>query len=67
MFGDYRLFAAQLLSIVITIAVAVIGTIVCASIVKLIVPLRVTSMEERIGMDESAHGERAYPTFTGLD
>lgn len=66
-FGDYRLFAAQLLSIVITIAVAVIGTIVCASIVKLIVPLRVTSMEERIGMDESAHGERAYPTFTGLD
>lgn len=66
-FGDYRLFAAQLFSIVITIAVAVIGTIVCASIVKLIVPLRVTSMEERIGMDESAHGERAYPTFTGLD
>lgn len=66
-FGDYHLFAAQLLSIVITIAVAVVGTGICASVVKMIVPLRVTSMEERIGMDESAHGERAYPTFTGLD
>lgn len=66
-FGDSHLFVAQLLSIVITIAVAVIGTIVCAYLVKLIVPLRVSTMEERIGMDESAHGERAYPTFTGLD
>lgn len=66
-FGDYHLFAAQLLSIVITIAVAVVGTGICASVVKMILPLRVTSMEERIGMDESAHGERAYPTFTGLD
>lgn len=67
LFGDYHLFVAQVLSIVITIAVAVIGTIVCAYLVKLIVPLRVTSMEERIGMDETAHGERAYPAFTGLD
>ena len=33
-FGDYRLFAAQVLSIVITIAIAVVGTLICAFIVK---------------------------------
>lgn len=67
LFGDYHLFVAQVLSIVITIAVAVVGTLLCAYVVKLIVPLRVSTMEERLGMDETAHGERAYPTFTGLD
>lgn len=66
-FGDYHLFAAQVLSIVVTIAIAIVGTLVCAGIVKLIVPLRVDEHAERIGMDEAMHGERAYPTFTGLD
>lgn len=66
-FGDVRLFLAQAASILVTIAVAVVGTLICAGIVKRIVPLRVSDREERVGMDESAHGERAYPTFTGLD
>ena len=66
-FGDYHLFVAQVLSIVVTIAIAIVGTLVCAGIVKLIVPLRVDEHAERIGMDEAMHGERAYPTFTGLD
>ena len=66
-FGDVKLFLAQVISIVITIVIAIVGTLICAGIVKLIVPLRVTEREERVGMDETAHGERAYPTFTGLD
>lgn len=66
-FGDVELFVAQIISIVVTIAVAIVGTLICAGIVKLIVPLRVTEREERVGMDETAHGERAYPAFTGLD
>ncbi len=66
LFGDVHLFIAQVLSIVITIAVAIVGTLICAAIVKLIVPLRVDDMDERLGLDESAHGERAYPTFVGL-
>ena len=66
-FGDYRLFAAQVLSIVITIAIAVVGTLICAFIVKQIMPLRVDERAERFGLDETMHGERAYPTFTGLD
>lgn len=66
-FGDYRLFLAQIISIVATIAVAIVGTLICASIVKLFTPLRVSEHDERVGLDESQHGESAYPSFNGLD
>lgn len=66
-FGNIHLFTAQLLSIIITIAIAVVGTIICASIVKLFVPLRVSKDDEMKGMDLSQHGENAYPSFNGLD
>lgn len=66
-YGDYRLFLAQVVSIVATIAVAIVGTLICASIVKLFTPLRVTEYDERMGLDESQHGESAYPSFNGLD
>lgn len=66
-FGDIHLFLAQLLSIVITIAIAIVGTLICASVVKLFMPLRVTDAEERMGLDKSQHGENAYPSFNGLD
>lgn len=66
-YSDYRLFLAQVISIVATIAVAIVGTLICASIVKLFTPLRVTEYDERMGLDESQHGESAYPSFNGLD
>lgn len=66
-YGDWHLFGAQILSIVITIAVALVGTLICAFIVKLFIPLRVSEKEERIGLDKSQHGENAYPSFNGLD
>lgn len=66
-FGDWHLFVAQLLSIVITIAVAVVGTLICVGITRLITPLRVSKREELIGLDASEHNETAYPSFNGLD
>ena len=66
-FGETRLFLAQILGIVITIAVAVVGTLICAAIVRAITPLRVTVKEEQVGLDISQHGESAYPSFNGLD
>lgn len=66
-FGDFRLFAAQLAGILITIAFAVIGTLICVSIVRIFTPLRVDQKEEQIGLDLSQHGESAYPSFNGLD
>lgn len=66
-YGDWHLLWAQVLSIIITIVIAIVGTLICAGIVKLFTPLRVTEKEERIGLDKSQHGEDAYPTFNGLD
>ena len=66
-FGDVHLFAAQLIGIVVTIAVAVVGTLICVGIVRIFTPLRVTVKEEQLGLDVSQHGESAYPSFNGLD
>ena len=66
-FGDARLFGAQLLSIVITIAVAVVGSLICAGITRLFTPLRVEHKEELLGLDLTQHGEQAYPSFNGFD
>lgn len=66
-FGDYHLFLAQILSIVITIAVAIVGTLICIGIVRIFTPLRVDPKEELVGLDASQHGENAYPSFNGFD
>lgn len=66
-FGDWRLFAAQIEGIVITILIAVVGTLICVGIVRIFTPLRVTLREEQIGLDITQHGESAYPTFNGMD
>ena len=66
-FGDTQLFVAQVISIVVTIALAVLGTLVCIFVVRLVGDLRVSEREERLGLDLTQHGERAYPSFNGLD
>ena len=66
-FGDTGLFVAQIIGIVVTIAVAIVGTLICMGIVKLFTPLRVSVREEQLGMDQSQHSESAYPSFNGLD
>lgn len=66
-FGDYRLFLAQIIGILVTIVIAVVGTLICVAIVKVFSPLRVSSRVEQVGLDISEHGESAYPSFNGLD
>lgn len=66
-FGNVHLFIAQILAILVTIAVAIVGTLICVFLVKLITPLRVESRDEAIGLDRSEHDEVAYPSFNGLD
>ena len=66
-FGEYWLFVAQIVGIVVTAAVAIVGTLICLCLVKRITPIRVSDKEERIGLDISEQGESAYPTFNGLD
>lgn len=66
-FGDTQLFIAQIISIVVTIAVAVVGTLICIAIVRCFTTLRVSKQEEQKGLDISEHQENAYPSFNGLD
>ena len=65
-YGDAGLFLAQLAAIVVTIVLAVVGTLACILVVRALCggSIRVS---EREGLDLSQHGERAYPSFTGLD
>ena len=66
-FGEVGLFSAQALSVVVTIALAVVGTLACVCVVRLLGDMRVAARDERVGLDITQHGERAYPSFNGLD
>lgn len=66
-FGNVHLFVAQVLSIIITAAVAVVGTLICIGIIRIFTPLRVDQKEEALGLDISQHGENTYPSFNGFD
>lgn len=66
-FGNVHLFVAQVLSIIITAAVAVVSTLICIGIIRIFTPLRVDQKEEALGLDISQHGENAYPSFNGFD
>jgi len=66
-FGNAGQLGRQALSIVISIAVAVVGSLICAGIVRLFTTLRVEKKDELGGLDVSEHGEHAYPAYNGLD
>lgn len=66
-YGETGLFFAQIESILVTVLVAIVGTLICVGIVRLFTKLRVSEMDERVGMDITQHGESAYPSFNGLD
>ena len=66
-FGDTQLFQAQLISIVVTILLAAAGTGIILGIIKLVMPIRVASSDEAVGLDISEHSENAYPSFQGMD
>ncbi|MDR2351142.1 MAG: ammonium transporter [Endomicrobium sp.] len=66
-YGEFAQFFAQVEGIIVTFVIVILGTFLCAWIVKMLMPLRVERKEELIGLDISEHGESAYPSFTGLD
>ncbi|MDR2350969.1 MAG: ammonium transporter [Deltaproteobacteria bacterium] len=66
-FGEFKQFGAQIAAILITIAIAIVGTLICVALTRLFTSLRVEKRDELIGLDLSQHGENAYPSFTGLD
>lgn len=67
--GDPTLLIAQILGIVITVAIVLVLDLVIIFVVKALFggKLRVTDREEAIGIDATEHSESAYPAYTGLD
>ena len=67
--GDPTLLIAQVLGVVVTIAIVLILDLVLVLVVKALCggSLRVDEADEALGLDISEHGESAYPAFTGLD
>jgi len=59
-YGNPGQLAVQLLAIGVTIAFVFVVTFVLAKVLDMSIGLRVTPMEEEVGLDISSHGERAY-------
>ena len=66
-YGNTKLFVAQILSIVITIIFAAGASFLILFVMKKFMNIRVTQEEEAQGLDLIEHNEMAYPSFTGLD
>ena len=67
-FGDAHLFMRQLAAILVTVALAAVGTLIAGGVASLAGQgLRVSKKDEDMGLDASQHGEMAYPAFNGLD
>ncbi|MBU3104781.1 ammonium transporter [Clostridium gasigenes] len=66
-YGDTKLFVAQIISIVITIAITASMSFIIMSIIKLFMDVRVSKFDEANGLDLSEHDESAYPAYIGLD
>jgi Amt family ammonium transporter len=59
-FGNPAQLWIQVVSVIATWALAMVGTFIILSVVKAIMGLRVGIDEERMGLDLSQHNERAY-------
>ena len=66
-YGNPRLFLVTIAAIVFTIVWSSGMTFVLIKGISFYMPLRVSDREEAIGLDNTEHGETAYPTFMGLD
>lgn len=61
-YGETDLFVAQILSIVVAVIFAVVGSIVLYKIVEAVVEIRADDSEQVNGLDLSEHGENGYNT-----
>jgi Amt family ammonium transporter len=59
-YGNPSQLAIQLMAIAVTIVFVFVVTFVVAKVLDWSIGLRVSPMEEEVGLDISAHGERAY-------
>ena len=66
-YGNGHLLWVTIIAILVTVLWSAIATFVIVKGIQIFMPIRVTERAEAIGLDDSEHGETAYPTFMGLD
>jgi Amt family ammonium transporter len=59
-YGNVDLLVAQVLSVLVVAAYSFVGSYVLLKVINVFSPLRVSSDEEKKGLDLSQHGEEAY-------
>jgi len=59
-FGNPAQLGVQMIAVLVTIAFAFGMTYVLAKILHVSIGLRVSPLEEEVGLDISSHGERSY-------
>ena len=59
-FGNPNQLGIQILAVIVTICFSFGATYVIAKLLHWSIGLRVTPMEEEVGLDISSHGERSY-------
>ena len=62
-FGNPKQLAVQFLAVIVTMVFTFGATYIIAKVLDMSIGLRVTTMEEEVGLDISAHGERAYSSL----
>ena len=67
--GDPSLLTSQMLGILLTLALVIVGGLIIGSVVKALFrgSLRVSDEDEARGLDVANHGESAYPAYLGMD
>jgi len=64
--GEWSLLGSQVVAVLCTYAVAVVGTLVCLAVARAVTGgLRVNEDDEFAGLDLSQHSENAYVFGTG--
>ncbi|NTW06405.1 MAG: ammonia channel protein, partial [Syntrophaceae bacterium] len=59
-FGNPNQVGIQILAVVVTMVFSFVMTYILAKLLNISIGLRVSSMEEEVGLDISSHGERSY-------
>ena len=59
-FGNPNQVGIQIVAVVVTMVFSFVMTYILAKLLDISIGLRVTSMEEEVGLDISSHGERSY-------
>lgn len=67
LYGDAQLLLVTIAAILFTVIWSALATFIIVKVISFFMPIRVSERAEAIGLDDSEHGETAYPTFMGID